>query len=129
MLILEDADFTDDELIRLNCVRCHQQVIFYSDIFDACSRASDHQYLTKQHSHEAWSWLIFPQDKPPTRDFHLWQQAIETIAPRGRPCFRLGRMVDRGHKLWEWRSDRENLYHLKGNFMDIYTPIVATGNN
>jgi hypothetical protein len=63
------------------------------------------------------------------RDFQIWQQAIETITPQGRPRFRLGRMIDSGHILWEWRSDRENLYHLQVDFMDIYTPIVATGNN
>jgi hypothetical protein len=47
MLLLEKADYLDDKLIRLNCVRCYQQAIFYSDIFDARGRTLDRRYLTK----------------------------------------------------------------------------------
>jgi hypothetical protein len=33
MLVFKKEGYTDDELIRLNRVRCHQHVIFYSDVF------------------------------------------------------------------------------------------------
>jgi hypothetical protein len=37
-------DFNEDELVRLNWVRCHQQVLFISDVFDASGRAVDRKY-------------------------------------------------------------------------------------
>jgi hypothetical protein len=44
-----------------------------------------------------WSQLIFPQEKPPVRDFCLWVNALESIAPRGCQQHRLGRLIDVGH--------------------------------
>ncbi len=41
MLALEDHGFSEDELICLNQFRCHQQVLFLSDVFDASGRALD----------------------------------------------------------------------------------------
>jgi hypothetical protein len=36
--------FAGDELICLNRVRCHQQVTFYLDIFDAGGKVLDQKY-------------------------------------------------------------------------------------
>jgi hypothetical protein len=47
MLMLENAGYSDNKLTCLNHVRCHQQALFYSDIFDVSGRALDRQYLTK----------------------------------------------------------------------------------
>jgi hypothetical protein len=41
MLVFVAMGFTDDELICLNCVQCHQQVIIYSDIFDSGGKVLD----------------------------------------------------------------------------------------
>jgi hypothetical protein len=73
--------------------------------------------------------LIFPQEKPPARDFHLWRSAIDTIALRGRPCLRLGRMIDKGHTFWGWGFNGERLFHLSSGKMDIYPPLDTMGNN
>ncbi len=129
MLIFVNVGYSNDELIWLNRVRCHQHILFYSNIFNAGGRAIDRRYLAKQLSQQAWSRLIFHQEKPPARDFHLWQSAIDTIAPRGQPCLWLGRMINKGHKFWEWRFNGERLFHLSGNEMDIYAPLDAIGNN
>ena len=117
----------EEELLRLNRVWCHQQVLFISDIFDASRRAVDRKYLEQWPLEEAWSTLIFPQERPPRRDFKLWQQAVLLLAPRGRPDRRLGRLLVKGHKIWQWRYDldRAELYHVKGAFMDIYTPAAG----
>jgi hypothetical protein len=58
---------------------------------------------------------------PPKKDFKLWENALLYIAPRGRLQDRIGKFVERGHKIWEWRYDEkvERLYHLKGVVMDI----------
>ena len=41
MKVFVECEFTDDELLRLNRVRCNQQVIFYSNVFDAGGSALD----------------------------------------------------------------------------------------
>jgi hypothetical protein len=117
-------EFNEDELLRLNRVWCHQQVLFISDVFDASGKAVDRKYLARRPSEAAWSTLIFPQERPPRRDFNLWQRAVLLLAPRGRPDSQLGRLLVKGHKIWRWQYDLEKaeLYHIKGAVMDIYTP-------
>ncbi len=129
MLIFVNTGYSDDELIWLYRVQCHQHILFYSNIFDAGGRAIDHQYLAKRPLQLAWLRLIFPLENPPARNFHLWWSTIDTIAPRGRPRLWLGWMINKRHKFWEWRFDGESLCHLSGNKMDIYAPLVAMGNN
>jgi hypothetical protein len=46
--MLENVGYLVDELICLNWVQCHQQVLFYLDIFDAGGRMLDRGYLTKR---------------------------------------------------------------------------------
>ncbi len=75
--------FNADELIWLNCFRCHHHVIFKSDVFDASGRALDKQYLRCRP--RVWSTLLFLQESPPPRDLTLWQQALYLLAPRGQP--------------------------------------------
>jgi hypothetical protein len=100
MRMFERAGYTEGELIRLNRVRCHQQVLFYSDIFDCRGRSIDRRYRHKRPQGAKWTSLIFPVKKPPARDFRLWVDALEDIAPRGIPMFRLGTRVAKGHKTW-----------------------------
>ncbi len=69
ILVLEHEGYTDNELIRLNRVRCHQHVVFYLDIFNARGRSLDRQYRIKQPDGDRWSSLIFPNEKPPGKDF------------------------------------------------------------
>jgi hypothetical protein len=59
------------ELIRLNRVRLHQQVIFGSDIMDAGGRCIDKKYLWERLADESWSSMLFPRAIPPKRDFAL----------------------------------------------------------
>ena len=54
-----------EELIRLNRVRLHQQVIFGSDIMDAGGRCLDKKYLWKRPPNESWSTIYFPNERPP----------------------------------------------------------------
>jgi hypothetical protein len=41
MKVFVECEFTDNELLRLNRVRCNQQVIFYSNVFDVGGSALD----------------------------------------------------------------------------------------
>jgi hypothetical protein len=129
MKVFVECEFTDDKLLRLNQVRCNQQVIFYSNMFDVGGNALDRRYLERRLPGAMWSTFIFPQESPPAKDFRLWLQALCLIAPRGWPQQQLGKFVSKGHKIWEWRFDLKNsrLYHTRGSVMDIYTPLLVPG--
>jgi hypothetical protein len=124
MLALIDQGYSEDESICLNRVRCHQQVLFISDVFDASGRALDWRYLTRRQMNVAWSTLLFPREAPPNRDIHLWQQALHLLVSQGRAAHQLGRFTENGHKIWEWRFDpgSNRLYNIRGASMDIYLP-------
>ena len=81
MLIFESTGYSNDELVRLNCVCCYQHVPFYLDILDQRARTLDRRYLSKCPKEESWSTLTFPQEKPPRRNFTLWNKAIRSITP------------------------------------------------
>ncbi len=122
-----DLGFTEEELLGLNRVRCHQQVIFI--FFDASGQALDKQYLKQRQTGEMWSTLLFPLEKLSEKDFRPWKSTLDLVTPRGRPAQRMGRFVKKGHKIWEWRYDpgRLRLYHLRGAIMDVYVPAVGDG--
>jgi hypothetical protein len=111
----EAAGYTGDDLLRLNRVRCHQQVLFWSDVMDAGGAAIDARYLTKRRREEKWSRLIFPLEEPPRRDFTLWASALSKIANEGRWRQRLGTFVAKRHKVWEWKVDDANVLRHRGN--------------
>jgi hypothetical protein len=71
MLAFVELGVTDDELIGLNRARCHQQVIYISDVLDANGRALDKQYLERRQEGKVWSTLLFPLEKPSAQDFRL----------------------------------------------------------
>ncbi len=71
MKVFVECGYTDDELVRLNRVRCNQQVFFYSDIFDAGGSALDRRYLVRRPPGSTWSTLIFPQESPPAKDYRI----------------------------------------------------------
>ncbi len=127
MAAFENTDYDGKALVRLNRVQCYQQAIFISDVLDASGKAINRKYLTWCQKGESWSTLIFPQEKPPDKDFKLWENALLCIAPRGQLQDCAGKFVERGHKIWEWRYDKEEakLYYLKGAVMDIYTPSLV----
>ncbi len=80
--------------------------------------------MQQRHLGEIWSTLFFSQENPPAWDLTLWQAALTEIALQGHFQDRLGRFVERGHKIWAWQYDEESkkLYHLKGMAMDVYNP-------
>ena len=116
-------NYSCDDLRRLNRVRLHQEVLFLSDVMDASGRAIDKKYLHPRPMGEAWSTLSFPIERPPRRDFNLWQTAIRSIRALGGRLH-LGNYVTQGHKIWAWSYDLESmtLFHRKGDLVDIYKP-------
>jgi hypothetical protein len=124
--VIESGLTNAEELIQINHYRCHQQVLFVSEVLDASGKAIDKQYLECRKDHINWSVLIFPIENPPRKNLKLWQQVLYSLAPRGRVQQQVGHFLTKGHKIWEWRYNEsaQRVYHIKGNVMDIYTPSV-----
>jgi hypothetical protein len=123
--VMELGTVTNPEELRIiNRVCCYQQVLFILDILDAGGNSLDRKYLKQRPEENPWSTLIFPIEKLTQGQFRIWEQLLLTITPRGRYGQRLGRFLNKGHKIWEWRIDEDSrlLFHIKGQTMDIYTP-------
>jgi hypothetical protein len=85
------AGFTSaQEMKILNRFRCHQEVIYLSDVLDAGERCLDRWYLDRQKWDEKWSTLIFPQEKNPQGHLRHWRECLYSLAPRGRPTHCIG---------------------------------------
>jgi hypothetical protein len=124
--VIESGLTNTEELIQINHYRCHQQVLFVSDVLDASGKAINKRYLERRTDHINWSVLIFPIENPPRRNLKLWQQVLYSLAPHGRVQQRVRHFLTKGHKIWEWQYNEsaQRVYHIKGNVMDIYTPSV-----
>ena len=94
----ERLGYGGKDLIRLNRVRRHQQVLFLSDICGASGSCLDERYLRKRPSSEPWSSLKFPLEKPATKDFRLWNVAIRHVVPPAGLPVRLGKFLHAGYK-------------------------------
>ena len=124
MPLLVWTDFNKEDLLRLNRVHVHQQVLFLSCVLGASEKSLDKNNMTKQKPAEKWSTLRFPKEKPPKKKFQLWRMALRQIVPAGGIPDRLGRLTHNGYKIWNWRWDLEGrrLIHFKGDIMDVYRP-------
>ena len=127
MNIFEECGYSLAELERLNRVRLHQQVIFWSDVLGANGKTIDRRYLSQRLQEEEWSTITFPQERPPRKDFKLWKEAL--VQARSHRLDRLGRFLDTGHKIWNWRycEASNSLLHMKESSMDIYFPSTLPG--
>ena len=125
-----ELGYSRKEMVRLNRVRLHQQVIFLSDVLDAGGRAIDRKYISSRTRSERWSHLCFPLESPARKDFRLWRSALLQLRPGTRHAdSRVGAFATPGHKQWEWRYEEEEqrLLHLKGTTMDVYTQSLVPG--
>ena len=122
--------YSAKDLLRLNRVRLHMQVIFLSDILGASGGDLDEneRYLSKRSEGVNWSTLQFPKEKPTPGDFRLWKMALRQVVPAGGMRVHLGRFLHKGYKIWEWRYDAEEqlLVRYKGISMDVYEPNSTT---
>jgi hypothetical protein len=125
MRALMEAGFWDKEELRiLNRFRCHQQVLYLSDVLKANGKTIDKKYRNRRQNNKTWSTMIFPNENPPNRHLRLWQSALEALVPRGRLDHRLGAFEYTSHTVKEWTYDQEaqELYQWKEGTMNIYKP-------
>ena len=73
MLEFVSIGYVSNELLLLNRVWKHQQVMFISvsDVLYAAGKNVDMKYFTQRQAEEKWSTLRFPNDQPPWNDFKL----------------------------------------------------------
>ena len=119
---------TGSVLDRLERVRCHQQVVFLSEVVGISGRSLDERYLRPRPEGETWSSLKFPIEKPPAKDFRLWATVLRQLVPAGGLRTHLGRFLHQGYKQWEWRIDvpQKVLFRYHGGAMDVYEPSNST---
>ena len=100
----------------------HQQVLFLSCVLGASGKTLDRKFLRERKTDEIWSRLKFPKERPPKKNFLLWEMALRQVAPAGGIQDCLGRVLNLDCKVWNWRWDLEGqrLLHLKGDKMDVY---------
>lgn len=127
MNLFEDCGYSPKELLQLNRVRIHQQVLFLTDVLCVKGKSIDPKYKKLRPDDERWSRLIFPYEEPNRSDLKLWNEALRQVAPRGHPSRRLGNWNHAGHKMLQWRycEDSNTLFRYHGdNLMDVYPRAV-----
>ena len=111
IVILAQLSYSEADLMRLNRVRVHQQVIFLSCILGASGKTLDNRYLEQRpvgdYGPDLTSLLRIRPEKP----FCLWEEALWQIVPIEGVMDRLGSFNHEGYKIWPWRYDAllENL--------------------
>ncbi len=111
----------------LNQFRCHQQVLYVSEVLDAGGKCLDRRYLDRRKPNKLLSTLVFPQEKPPYKLLQLWQRVLYAIAPQGWVQNQIGCFMTKDPKIWKWHYDEDTnkVYHLKGMVMDVYEPSLV----
>ncbi len=106
--MLVQLGYTALELLQLNRVRVHQEVLFLLDVMNARGAVIDKCYEHMCTDGEKWSRFSFPWQSLPKKDFHVWRQALLQLRyERSSPT--LGQFLEEGHKIWDWRySEEEN---------------------
>ena len=107
MLLFVLSGFSKEDLVRLNGVCVHQQLLFMSCVLGASGKTLDKKYLQKRSSIETSSQLSFPKEKPPNKDLQLWRIALHQIVTIGGIQDLVGRLNHEGYKKWDWRWDEE----------------------
>ena len=98
-----ELGFSAAQLVILNRVRLHQQVVFLSCVLNALGSDLDAKHLYRRPDGQNWSELKFPKERPTPSDFRLWREALGQLVPAGGMLVRLGRCLHKGYKVWDWR--------------------------
>ena len=96
-----------EDLLILNRVWKHQQVLFLSDILGAGGKLLDKRYLQKWRDTDCWSTMRFPWEMVTVVEMNLWRMAITQVVATGPARNRLGQFIAEGHKIWDWRIQEE----------------------
>jgi hypothetical protein len=96
------AGYKGKDLLTLNRVRKHQQVLFFSDILGASGGSLDKRYLQKRRIGDHWLSMKFFCEEVTESEMIFWHRAIPQVVARGPAQSSLGRLKTGGHKGWVW---------------------------
>ena len=121
MMELKRKGHSTEDIHRFNRVRVHQQVLFLSDVLGVSGKSLEKKYLKQRGKGEQWYNFWSPKEKPPRKDFWLWQQEIAQLIPARGIMDILGNFKAPPNKIWEWRLDNDDtrLLHIKGEVMNV----------
>jgi hypothetical protein len=74
------ARYEGEDLLTLNRVRKHQQVLFLSNILGASGGSLDKRYLEARRLREQWSSITFLREEVNAVEMGLWQRATAQVA-------------------------------------------------
>ena len=113
--------YRKDDLLTLNRVRKHQQVLFLSNILGAGGELLNKRYLQKRRETDCWSTVKFPREIVTEVEMHLWCTAITQVVAAGPARNRLWTFIEEGHKIWDWRIREEagQLYRRNGDTVQV----------
>jgi hypothetical protein len=119
------AGYKGKDLVTLNRVRKHQQVLFLSDNLGASGGSWDKQYLQKRRIGDHWLSMKFPREEIMEPEMGFWRRAIAQVVLRGPAQSCLGRLKTGGHKVWEWQvqESKGHLYRQCNNHVVVYRHI------
>ncbi len=102
MLVFMDRGHSREELICLNWVRFHLQIIFLSDILSALGLRIDPTVLRCQDPSAMYSTKKWPKEEPMDSDFELWREAVEDICPSRLRIHSVREFVPETHRIHAW---------------------------
>jgi hypothetical protein len=113
--------YRGSDLLTLNRVRKHQDVLLLSNILGAGGESLDKRYLQKWRGTNCWSTIKFPWEVVTEVEMHLWHTAVTQVVAAGPACKRLGTFNEERHKIWEWRicKDAGQLYRHDGDTVEV----------
>ncbi len=119
------AGYKGNDLLTLNRVRKHQQVLFLSDILGASGGSLDKRYLQKRQIGDHWSSMKFPCEEVTESEMIFWRRAIAQVVACGHAQSSLGRLKTGGHTGWEWhvQESKGRLYRQRKNHVIVYRHI------
>jgi hypothetical protein len=73
------AGYKEEDLLTLNRVGKHQQVLYLSDILGASGGSLDKQYLEVRQIGEQWSSIKFPCKEVNASEMGIWRRATAQV--------------------------------------------------
>jgi hypothetical protein len=73
------AGYEGEDLLTLNRVQKHQQVLFLSNILGASGGSLDKRYLEVRRLREQWSSIKFPREEVNAAEMGLWWRATAQV--------------------------------------------------
>jgi hypothetical protein len=117
------AGYKGKDLVTLNRVRKHQQVLFLSDILGVSGGSWDKQYLQKRRIGDHWLLMKFPREEIMESEMGFWHRATAQVVSRGPAQSSLGRLKTGWQKCGNGKSRRAKA----ASTVNATTVLLCTG--